>query len=37
MFHGWAGARGNLENEDNMKEFRDVYQRLATFFEKNLL
>ena len=21
MFHGWMGARANLENEDNAKEF----------------
>jgi len=32
MFHGWAAARANLDNEENQKEFHDVYQRLAVFF-----
>jgi len=36
MHHGWAGARANLENEENLKEFEDVYKRLVIFFEKNL-
>ncbi|PVF95600.1 hypothetical protein CPB86DRAFT_863715 [Serendipita vermifera] len=33
MHHGWAGARADLEKEDNHKEFTDVYSRLATFFK----
>ncbi|TRM60163.1 hypothetical protein BD626DRAFT_505685 [Schizophyllum amplum] len=32
MFHGWAAARGNLKNEENKKEYEDVYNRLAKFF-----
>jgi len=36
MFHGWAGARGDLENEENKKEFKDVYERLANFFANAL-
>ncbi|KAF8746235.1 hypothetical protein AX14_000034 [Amanita brunnescens Koide BX004] len=36
MFHGWAAARGNLENAGNKKEYEDVYTRLAAFFHKTL-
>jgi len=36
MFHGWAAARGNLENAENKKEYEDVYTRLAAFFHKTL-
>ncbi|KAJ3158726.1 hypothetical protein HDU86_002691 [Geranomyces michiganensis] len=32
MHHGWAGARANLENADNLREFEDVYRRLSEFF-----
>ena len=32
MFHGWAAARGDLKNEENKKEYEDVYNRLAQFF-----
>jgi len=36
MFHGWAAARADLKNEENKKEFEDVYGRLADFFNKTL-
>ncbi|KAF5375018.1 hypothetical protein D9758_000097 [Tetrapyrgos nigripes] len=36
MFHGWAAARGDLKNEENKKEYEDVYNRLANFFKKAL-
>jgi dienelactone hydrolase len=36
MFHGWAAARGNLENQENKIEYEDVYARLAAFFHKTL-
>lgn len=32
MFHGWAAARADLENDENKKEFEDVYSRLKDFF-----
>ncbi|KAJ3155446.1 hypothetical protein HDU89_006409 [Geranomyces variabilis] len=34
MHHGWAGARANLEDPDNLREFQDVYRRLADFFAR---
>ncbi|KAK0506016.1 hypothetical protein EDD18DRAFT_1121689 [Armillaria luteobubalina] len=37
MFHGWAAARSNLKNEENRKEFEDVYGRLSTFFRRTLV
>ncbi|PVF95599.1 hypothetical protein CPB86DRAFT_817037 [Serendipita vermifera] len=36
MHHGWAAARADLDNEENRKEFGDVYSRLASFF-KNVM
>lgn len=33
MHHGWAAARADLDNEENRKEFGDVYSRLASFFK----
>jgi len=36
MFHGFAAARANLENEENKKEFEDVYGKLVAFFGTNL-
>jgi hypothetical protein len=33
--HGWAAARADLGNEENLKQFEDVYKRLAGFFAKN--
>jgi hypothetical protein len=33
MHHGWAGARADLDKEDNFREFTDVYGRLGTFFK----
>ena len=29
MFHGFAGARATLENEENAKYFVEVYERLG--------
>lgn len=34
--HGWAAARADLKDEGNKKNFQDVYQRLADFFNKTL-
>ena len=34
MFHGWMGARANLENEENAKEFNRGYKQVASFFER---
>ncbi|KIK71401.1 hypothetical protein GYMLUDRAFT_33563 [Collybiopsis luxurians FD-317 M1] len=36
MHHGWAAARADLKNEENKKEFEDVYTRLVNYFQKNL-
>jgi len=36
MFHGWAAARGDLKNEENKKEYEDVYGKLVTFFHNAL-
>ncbi|KAL2001667.1 hypothetical protein VTN02DRAFT_1420 [Thermoascus thermophilus] len=36
MFHGWMGARANLEDEANKKEFERGYKQIATFFGKYL-
>lgn len=33
--HGWAAARADLKDEENVKQFEDVYKRLADFFVKN--
>ncbi|KAG8857633.1 hypothetical protein FRB96_005651 [Tulasnella sp. 330] len=33
MPHGWAAARANLEDKENLKEYKDVYERTATFFK----
>ena len=33
--HGWAAARADLDDEENIKQFEDVYKRLADFFSKN--
>lgn len=32
MHHGWAGARSKLAEEENVKQFEDVYRRLGDFF-----
>ncbi len=32
MHHGWAGARAKLHEEENLKEYIDVQQRLGDFF-----
>lgn len=31
MFHGWAAARANLEDPENLQEFNDLYSTLAGF------
>ncbi|KAA6412563.1 MAG: Dienelactone hydrolase [Lasallia pustulata] len=36
MFHGWMGARANLEDEANEKEFVRGYKQVAEFFAKYL-
>ncbi|KAJ3575922.1 hypothetical protein NP233_g796 [Leucocoprinus birnbaumii] len=36
MIHGWAAARADLKNEENLKAFNDVYGKLGEFFKKNL-
>ncbi|TFK36788.1 dienelactone hydrolase [Crucibulum laeve] len=37
MFHGWAAARADLKNDENKKEYEDVYSKLADFFHKTLV
>ncbi|KAI0880507.1 alpha/beta-hydrolase [Annulohypoxylon maeteangense] len=36
MFHGWMGARANLDDENNKKEFERGYNQVAEFFGKYL-
>ncbi|KAL7814381.1 Alpha/Beta hydrolase protein [Trichoderma gracile] len=36
MHHGWMGARSDLKNEDNVKEFERGYKQAADFFAKHL-
>ncbi|KAJ2919319.1 hypothetical protein MD484_g1097, partial [Candolleomyces efflorescens] len=36
MFHGWAAARGDLNNEDNKREYEDVYGKLVQFLKDTL-
>ncbi|KAG8950516.1 hypothetical protein FRC00_007668 [Tulasnella sp. 408] len=36
MHHGWAAARGNLEDEENLKQFKDVFERMSAFLNKVL-
>ena len=36
MFHGWMGARANLEDEENYKEYERGYSLVAKFFGKYL-
>lgn len=36
MHHGWMGARANLNNEENLKEYKRGYNQLVGFFEKHL-
>jgi len=35
MFHGWMGARANLKDEANSKEYEKGYNQIATFFAKH--
>jgi len=30
-FHGFAAARANLDDAENVKHYTDLYSRLATF------
>ncbi|WWC64735.1 uncharacterized protein I303_107346 [Kwoniella dejecticola CBS 10117] len=30
--HGWAAARANLNDAENLKQYEDVYQRTADYF-----
>lgn len=36
MFHGWMGARANLKDEANLKEYERGYHAVADFFNKYL-
>ncbi|KAL4802651.1 hypothetical protein BDV18DRAFT_163616 [Aspergillus unguis] len=36
MWHGWMGARADLEKEESLKEYTRGYAQLAEFFEKYL-
>jgi len=36
MHHGWMGARANLEDPANLKEYERGYKQLAEFFNKHL-
>ncbi|WWC72145.1 uncharacterized protein I206_106105 [Kwoniella pini CBS 10737] len=30
--HGWAAARADLNDPENLKQYEDVYQRTADYF-----
>lgn len=32
VHHGWAAARANLNDPENVKQFEDVYKRLSEWF-----
>ncbi|ORX35390.1 hypothetical protein BD324DRAFT_582039, partial [Kockovaella imperatae] len=34
VHHGWAAARANLKDSENLKQYEDVYQRLADYYSK---
>ncbi|PYH81341.1 hypothetical protein BO82DRAFT_432681 [Aspergillus uvarum CBS 121591] len=34
MWHGWMGARANLDGEESLAEYKRGYNQLADFFEK---
>ncbi len=36
MFHGFIGARANLQKEDNLAEYERGYKQVADFFNKHL-
>ncbi|KAL7904826.1 Alpha/Beta hydrolase protein [Trichoderma velutinum] len=36
MHHGWMGARADLKNEENVKEYERGYKQVADFFAKHL-
>ncbi|KAJ5771427.1 uncharacterized protein N7511_003478 [Penicillium nucicola] len=36
MWHGWMGARADLDVEESRSEYTRGYSQLAAFFEKNL-
>jgi len=36
MHHGWMGARANLEDPANLKEYERGYKQMAEFFHKHL-
>ncbi len=36
MFHGWMGARANLSDDNNIKEYERGYEQIAAFFDKHL-
>jgi dienelactone hydrolase len=36
MFHGWMGARANLEDEENRSEYEKGYRQVAEFFSTHL-
>ena len=36
MFHGWMGARANLADAENVKEFARGYEQVAAFYNAHL-
>lgn len=32
VIHGWAGARADFKDEENLKQYKDVYSQVCTFF-----
>jgi len=36
MHHGWMGARANLKDEENLKEYIRGYNQIASYFAKYL-
>lgn len=36
MHHGWAAARADLKDKDNLAKFGEAYEELANFFNKHV-
>jgi len=36
MWHGWMGARADLDKEESLKEYVRGYAQAAEFFERYL-
>lgn len=32
--HGWAAGRANLKDAENLKQYKDAYERIGHFFNE---